>query len=168
MTKNKLLLFLVVFISITLSSCIYERGDDYVPYISSYEPVIMERNDFEKAIQIKEKQNMKKAGKIYVYNQWIFISDLHKGFHIYDNSTPENPKLTAFLEAPGATDMAIRNETIYINQAVDLVAISINPNTKQVQVLKRIPNTFPILTSPDGFYQPVDTNQQIVVDWIKK
>lgn len=156
-------------ILLTASSCIFDRReDDYIPYASNYAPVVLNRADFEKSIKFSGTKSMQKAGKIYVYNQWIFISDTNKGFHVYDNTDPEAPVLKNFIEAPGVTDMAIRNNTIYINQAVDLVALTINPVTEQVQVLKRIPNIFPVKVSPDGFYQPVETNKEVVVDWIQK
>lgn len=166
--KNLKLLFFTVTLAGTLSlqSCFYNYHDDddfpSTPQYSQYTPVIMSREQMVNSIKMSEPKSMKKAGKIYVKDSYIFITDENKGFHIYDNSNPNAPQLIGFLEVPGATDMAIKNNTIYINQAVDLVAVSLNNN--QVTVQKRIANTFPQKISPDGFNHYAGENE-IIVDW---
>ncbi|UUV21066.1 hypothetical protein [Paenimyroides aestuarii] len=147
-----------------LQSCWYTSGvDDFPePRYSQYTPITLSRAQLEGSIGMSEPRAMIKAGKIYVKDSFIFITDENKGFHIYDNSNPNAPQLTGFLYAPGATDMAIKNNTIYINQAVDLVAISFNNN--EVTVHKRIQNAFPQKLSPDGWQHQVGENE-IIVDW---
>lgn len=167
MKNLKLLLYATSIAGLlTLQSCIYNYHDDdggpSVPHYSQYEPIIMSREQLENSIKMTTPKNMVKAGKIYVKDSYIFITDENKGFHIYDNSNPNAPKLTGFLEVPGATDMAIKNNTIYINQAVDLVAVTINNNA--VTIHKRIKNTFPQKNSPDGWQHYAGENE-IIVDW---
>jgi len=167
MKNLKLLLFTVTLAgTLSLQSCFYNYHDDddfpSTPQYSQYTPVIMSREQMVNSIKMSEPKSMTKAGKIYVKDSYIFITDENKGFHIYDNSNPNAPQLTGFLEVPGATDMAIKNNTIYINQAVDLVAVSLNIN--QVTVQKRIANTFPQKISPDGFNHYAGENE-IIVDW---
>lgn len=166
MKNLKLLLFTVTLAgTFSLQSCFYNYHDDddfTTPQNSQYTPVIMSREQMVNSIKMSAPKSMKKAGKIYVKDSYIFITDENKGFHIYDNSNPNAPQLTGFLEVPGATDMAIKNNTIYINQAVDLVAVSLNNN--QVTVQKRIVNTFPQKISPDGFNHYAGENE-IIVDW---
>lgn len=155
-------------INIFLVSCPFER-DMY--FYSDYEPEIMERDVFEKSIELlsisSEKPQVKNAGKIYLQGDYMFIGDTNKGFYIYDNTNPKAPKLKAFLKVPGATDLAIRNGVFYVNQAVDLVAFSLDVGSLQINIHKRIRNTFPVLYSPDGYYIPNDQSG-IVVDWHKK
>lgn len=162
--------FLVILLGCLVSLCSmtcegddYERGRD-----SDYEPITLDRTNFDNSIRFGVSNPMKQAGKIYVYKQWIFISDLNKGFHVYDNTNPETPVLKSFIEVPGATDMAIRNDIVYINQAVDLVAIQVDPNKSEVKVLKRIQSVFPTKKSPDGFIYGMKTDKKVVVDWVKK
>jgi len=166
MKNLKLLLYSITLVtSLSLQSCFYNYHDDDdfpTPQYSQYTPVIMSRAEMVNSIKMTEPKSMIKAGKIYVKDSYIFITDENKGFHIYDNSNPNAPKLTGFLEVPGATDMAIKNNTIYINQAVDLVAVSLN--NMQVTVQKRIANTFPQKISPDGRYHYAGENE-IIVDW---
>lgn len=167
MKNLKLILYSVTLVAtLSLQSCFYNYHDDDnftpTPPYSQYKAVIMSRQQLESSIKMTAPKNMIKAGKIYVKDTFIFITDENKGFHIYDNSNPNAPKLTGFLEVPGATDMAIKNNTIYINQAVDLVAVTINNGT--VAVNKRITNTFPQKNSPDDWQHYAGENE-IIVDW---
>lgn len=162
MKNLKIILFSITLVTtMSLQSCFYTVDDEPSRY-SPYEPVYMNRQQLESSIKMSAPRTMVKAGKIYVKDQYIFITDENKGFHIYDNSNPNAPKLVNFLEVPGATDMAIKNSTIYINQAIDLVAVTISTNS--VTVHKRIPNTFPQKVSPDGWGHPSSENE-IIVDW---
>ena len=74
-----------------------------------------------------------------------------EGFHIIDNSDPEDPKPLAFLRIPLATDLAIRNNTIYVHHAVDLVAFNYSAVNNSLNILHRERNVFPALRSPEGW-----------------
>jgi len=132
---------------------------------SSYEPVLLSRSDFEKSVAISNTVAIGVSGKIYVKDNLLFINELRKGFHVYDNSDPANPKAIKFLEAPGSTDLVIRDNMIYINQATDLIAVEYNVRTNTASLTKRIPNTFPQLRSPDGFDAYDIPENSIIVDW---
>lgn len=134
-----------------------------------YIETVMNRGEFENSVKISPPQKINKAGKIYLKDNYIFIGDTNKGFHIFDNSNPGTPLAIGFIEMPGVTDIAIREDVFYANQAVDLVTFKLKMETKEVEVLKRIRNTFPALVSPDGIHAFSDSTQ-VVVDWnlIKK
>ncbi|WP_370408678.1 hypothetical protein [Tenacibaculum dicentrarchi] len=134
---------------------------------SSYEPVIIKRADLNASIAFQDTEVMSESSKIYIFNDYIFINDKRKGFHIFDNSDPKNPIKKKFLKIPGATDISIRNNTFFINQATDLVSLSINIDASTFTINKRLENVFPKLESPDGFYGNVK-NEEIIVNWIKK
>ncbi len=94
----------------------------------------------------------------------MFINEVREGFHIIDNSDPKNPKRIKFIRVLGATDLAIRDEVIYINQATDLIATKFDQNNGII-VTKRIKGIFPELMSPDGFYADDIPENHVVVDW---
>ena len=94
----------------------------------------------------------------------MFVNDVNKGFHIYDYSNPKNPIRTNFINVPGATDLAIKGNTIYINQAVDLVTATFNPATKIFTVTNRNRNVFPQKQAPNGF-QGYTKENEIIIDW---
>ncbi|TMM53210.1 hypothetical protein FEE95_19270 [Maribacter algarum] len=167
--KNQKFLY-VVLICIALQSCClppFDCNDDFVePFSgSNYEPVFLNRTDFEKSVSVKNSLAIGTSGKIYVKDNLLFINELNKGFHVYDNADPANPKAIKFLEAPGSTDLAIRRDMIYINQATDLIAVEYNSETNTANLTKRIPNTFPQLRSPDGFDAYDVPENSVVVDW---
>ncbi|ATA68330.1 hypothetical protein CGC48_06620 [Capnocytophaga cynodegmi] len=162
----KIYLFFTL-MSFALFSCPHSRDDIYY---SAYEPEIMERSAFENSITLVKTSgnaNVKNAGKIYLKDSYMFIGDTNKGFYVYDNSNPEKPELKVFLKIPGATDLAIRGDVMYVNQVVDLVAFSFDISQNKITIHDRIRNTFPALRSPDGYY-PVSSEGKVVVDWHKK
>ncbi len=163
-------LTIILFFGIIFQSCCTFYGDceDDVRGIfidSQYTPVLLERTDFEASVALTNPTTIGTSGKIYIVNNLLFINELHKGFHIYNNSDPTNPRLLKFLEAPGSTDLAIRENMIYINQATDLIVVQYNEGSSDVSLKKRIANTFPPLRSPDGFDAYDIPENSVVVDW---
>ncbi|MHA7057706.1 hypothetical protein ACWGOQ_0010835 [Aquimarina sp. M1] len=149
-----------------LADC--ENNDDDFPIeprFSQYEPVLLDRNDFENSVSLSNPIAIETSGKIYVKDNLLFINEVHKGFHIYDNSDPTLPTPIKFLKAPGSTDLAIRNHMIYINQATDLIAIAFNNSTNEITLTKRVIKVFPELRSPDGFLPFDIPDNNVVIGW---
>ena len=155
-------LALILFSCLLLGSC-WQGNDEPEEFESMYTPITVTRAELNK-ISLQAPKSTVKNEKIYLKDQYIFVNDRRDGFHIIDNSDPTNPKKMKYLRALGSTDVAIRNDILYINQARDLVAIKINTSNNSIQLLKRIENVFPALRSPDGFEAPAD-NDKIVIDW---
>lgn len=157
-----LLLFPVMFVS-----CIFPNGndDDVIPMPqSSYEPVVMSRTEFESAVALLPNQEISKSGKIYIKGNFLFINEFRKGFHVFNYSDATNPQLIAFIKIPGATDLAVRNDKIYINQAVDLVTLQYDNVSNTISVLSRNRNIFPPMPSPDG-WPGSSSPDEIIIDY---
>jgi len=167
--KTIKLLFIVVTV-LSLQSCCFSGGcdDDIIDepqFQSAYEPVYLERTAFEESVQLLPPRAIVNSGKIYAYNDLLIVNEKNEGFHIIDNEDPTNPTPIGFVAVPGSTDVAIKEGVFYINQAVDLIAITINIQSQQLSLTKRVEEIFPILISPDGFY-PFDVPENnIVIDW---
>lgn len=166
-TKHKPLL--VTLCCLLLSSCFYFGGsDDDDPLIdivsNNYDPVVLKRDNFNTSVALMPPKNQDIMGKIYVKDNYLFINEPNKGFHIYDNANPENPVKLKFLKVLGSTDVSIKQDILYINNAVDLIALSFTNGFNEVTVSKRIENIFPELISPDGFLANVAPDE-VVVDW---
>jgi hypothetical protein len=163
MKRNLLALLFVISICALLQSCFYGNSNDENP--NRYKPIIMERSVFENAIAVTAPKNVQKAGKIYIKDTYAFVNDENEGFHVYNYSNPENPVPISFIKIPGATDLSIRNNTFYVNQAVDLVTLTYNPLTNAISIKYRNRNAFPQKIAPNG--QTVNVNDnQIIVKWI--
>lgn len=167
MKKMKIVYLLLIVLALQ-SCCIYCDDDDIgLPpdSTSAYDPVFLNRTAFENSVALQNPVAIGITGKIYVKGDLLFINELNKGFHVFDNSDPSNPIAIKFLEAPGSTDMAIRSDIIYINQATDLIAINYNASKNSVEMSKRIANTFPPLRSPDGFDSYDIPENSVLIDW---
>ncbi|MDH7447119.1 hypothetical protein [Aquimarina sp. 2201CG14-23] len=168
-TKFILLSFAFLFIQSCcpfLADC--DNNDDDIiidPISSRYEPVFIDRNDFENSVSINDPIAINTSGKIYIKDGLLFINEVRKGFHIYDNTDPTSPTPIKFLKAPGSTDLAVRDNMIYINQATDLIAIAFNTATNEITLTKRVVNVFPELRSPDGFLPYNIPENNVVVGW---
>lgn len=101
----------------------------------------------------------KKTGKIYIYNDYLFINEPNKGIHIYNNSNPAAPVNMAFLQIPGNVDLAVQNNILYADNYVDLLAFDISNinNIKQVKRVTDVFRQFYISTAQTHVYMYKDT-----------
>ncbi|MGB0788592.1 MAG: hypothetical protein ACPG7E_04255 [Marinirhabdus sp.] len=170
--KKRSATFLAALLLCTLQSCLYfvDNDDDDIiiidpPAGSAYEPLFLDRAEFEASLTLGPEQPIVDSGKIYVFNDLLFVNEKNKGFHVFQNTDPSNPQPVHFIDIPGATDIAAREGVFYVNQAVDLVAISFFVNGSDLHVSKRIKEVFPPLRSPDGFFAHNVPEGSIVIDW---
>jgi len=127
----------------------------------------------EQAVKTEAAQPMRNTGKIYLYGQYILVNEKYKGMHVIDNSNPAAPRNIAFLHIDGCIDMAMKNNVLYADNAVDLIALKTTDNFTTVQVTERIKGLFPETESPDGNWGMSTVNQfrpknGILVAWKKK
>lgn len=166
--KNKLILvFLVILLGLN-QSCWWTSGeedDDIFTNPSLYEPVILNRTVFETTTFIEEPRTIVNSGKIYVKDDYLFVNEVNQGFHIFNNSDPTNPQNIAFLQVLGSSDISIKEDILYINNATDLIAVLPNLEQNTIEITKRIQNTFPQLWSPEGFEYHGLEPDEIIVDW---
>jgi hypothetical protein len=126
----------------------------------------MKRADLEKSVFFQPiAVEMENPGKIYYKAPYIYVNERYKGVHIINNSDPRKPVNESFIAAPGCIDMAVKGNTMYLDNAVDLVAF--NLTTKEVT--KRIKAVFPEPVSPENavFYSQEDRGDYILVEWKK-
>jgi len=135
--------FLLPFIISTalLQSCVPFWGDgndDDFPMASNYEPVIMKRSVFETTTTLESTPRaIENSGKIYVKDNYIFINEVNEGFHLINNSNPANPQNIGFIKVLGSSDLSIKEEVIYINNATDLIAMTIDNTSETLTITKR-------------------------------
>ena len=156
-----------------LTSCPYERFDFDLPNTeTSYSPILMDRSQLEKSVMLTASMPLVDAGKIYTKGKWLYIVEKYKGIHVIDNENPATPINSRFIQIPGCIDLAIKENTLYADNANDLVAIDIS-NQAAIIITKRIQNAFPDLIPPDDDVLPIRFQAQnrnansVIVDWIK-
>lgn len=126
---------------------------DFYPS-SAYIPVLMNRDEMERAVKLESPRAMQEPGKIYYKNPYLFIVEKYKGVHVVDNSDAANPEKIGFIHIDGVRDIAMKNDILYADNAVDLIAIQFNASLTSVSVSKRLKNYFPEMTAPDGMGIP--------------
>lgn len=146
---------------------------DYMPSYAPFEPILMTRIDLEKSIKSISAQPFKNPGKIYIKDTTLFIIEKYKGVHVIDDSNPADPRFIQFITVPGIVDIAVKGNTMYVDNAVDLVAVDIS-DVANVKELSRVKQVFPELTPPQTDYIPsaywVENRPQntVIVEWIQR
>lgn len=137
-----------------------------------YQPILMERYELEQSISFETSRNLVKPGKIYIKENYIYISEKYKGVHIIDNTYPTDPSNIGFIRIPGCLDMAIKGNYLYVDNAVDLITIDLSELPTMV-VTKRIQDIFPELLPPGfdhipGIYKKENRPKNtVIVEWLK-
>lgn len=138
MKKNLRNVLLAVFVLSTFTQCRKDHEQMATIQIAKLMSVEQMRA---LPVGLSQPVRIQKTGKIYIYKDYLFINEPNKGIHIYNNANPAAPVNLAFLQVPGNADLAIRNNILYADSYVDLLAFDISTiaNIKQV---KRLPDVF--------------------------
>jgi hypothetical protein len=160
----------IIFVAFLLCTIAFMGSEPY--YYYEYMPVFMQRDEMERAVRLETPTPIKNPGKIYIKDQYIFINEKYKGFHIIDNSDPSSPVQKGFVHIDGCLDIAIKGNILYADNAVDLVAIQLNNELNNLSVSGRVKNAFPEPSSPDGYWYAQQFNKYrpkngIIVRWEK-
>ena len=157
----------------TLVACTGELGSALPNQeLTNYTPILTDRSVLEKAVKFTAKRDLKAPSKIYYKDNFIFVSDQHRGIHIIDNTDPTNPIKTGFIEVLGAMDMAIKGNLLFVDNATDLISIDISDKANPV-VKNRVKDVFPEPLPPDGLAIPEEYLKRnrpantVLVSWVK-
>nr|WP_321406882.1 hypothetical protein [uncultured Carboxylicivirga sp.] len=162
--KYSYILFVITLMA--LSGC---QDKTYEEYLVN-EPVYMSYEDLRKSIKEADEQPLEVPGKIYFKDNFIFINELMKGVHVYDNSNPETPVYKTFIEIPGNVDIAIKGDLLYADSYIDLVAIDISTldNPVEKHRIKSVFNYTVPETKNDYRVGSIDYSKGVVIDWSVK
>lgn len=132
-------------------------------------PTYMSLEDLRSSVKVSPPQSLQKPGKIYFKDNLIFINEELKGIHIVDNKDPGSPAFIGFIEVPGNVDMAIRDNILYADSYVDLVAFDIS-NPEDIQNVGRLKDIFPPVIPPTidiyGInYDEINEERGVIVGW---
>ncbi len=122
--KKLLPIWVFAFVALTLSSCT-DDCETTRTYRTTV-PVTISVEQIRSGISTQTPQDLVNPGKIYAKDNYLFINEVKKGIHIIDNSNPQQPKNIAFLQIPGVIDMAVKENTLYADNYIDLVTFDIS------------------------------------------
>lgn len=122
-------------------SCTKDNCKRTITHIK-YEPVYKTLNEIRVDPTVEGPRELKDPGKIYLYGTTLLINERSEGVHVVDNSNPAAPIRTAFIKIPGNVDIAMRGNTLYADNYIDLLAIDI-ADLQNIRLTKRVEDAFP-------------------------
>ena len=107
-------------------------------------------------------QQLSKPGKIFIRGNYLYINEVDKGVHIYDNSNPSEPRQVSFINIPGNLDVAVSGHYLYADMYSDLLTIDIGDpvNAKLVDTSL---NIFAYRTFQNGGWNA--NPDRVIVGW---
>lgn len=144
-----------------LQGCVKNTCDMTYTY-RQYTPIYMDEATFENSVAVEAPRNLENPGKIFVKDDFLFVSEMGKGVHIFDNSDPAAPIALSFLVVPGNFDINANCDKLYVDSSTDLLVFDIK-NPAAPSFVNRIKNTLPAMLSYRGFH--ADANMGVVVEW---
>ncbi|MEO0505845.1 MAG: hypothetical protein AAF090_06795 [Bacteroidota bacterium] len=145
-----------------------EDDSDYAEYQVA-RPIIMSKADFAASVEVVPPQPIDESGKVYAYDDYIFINDKSKGVHVIDNANPAQPIRIAFIEIPGNVDISVKNNYLYADSLSDLVVLDIS-DINNIQQINRMVDVL-----PEGIvypfevdiieYESYDYENEVLVGW---
>lgn len=164
---KKLLPYLTL--TLLLSSCFNPDNPPEFPKTSDgYKPIYASTEEIDKVV-ITDPQPLKSPGKIYIKDQYLFVNELGKGVHIFDNKDPQKPIKIAFLQIPGNVDIAIRGDILYADNLRDLININIS-KPSEAKLVNRLKDVFESQDYPpmtNVRFECVDRKKGVVIGWEK-
>ncbi|MFH1321196.1 MAG: hypothetical protein ABII90_11165 [Bacteroidota bacterium] len=130
-------------------------------------PIYMNYDELRSSVSSKSSQNLENPGKIYFKDNYLFVNEINKGIHIFDNSNPSSPQNISFINIPGNVDIAVKGDILYADNYIDLVAIDLG-NITSCNVTKRINSVFPYTVPEYDYNYPlarIDESKGIVIGW---
>lgn len=155
---------------VMLSACSRDEDEPYVYYGTQYVPVLMKYDELVSSVKQMPPRLLKNPGKIYLYSSYLIVVEKYKGFHLIDNTNPAAPQNISFVSVPGCVDVAVKDNIVFADNAVDLVTISI-ADKSQIYQTGRVAGVFPEMLPPDSRFIPYlftkenRPSQTVIVEW---
>lgn len=156
-----------IFIIISLLSVFISCEDQVLETYIANVPVYLSYNELRSSIQFETARNIEKPGKIYFYNNYLFINEYMEGVHIINNTNPSSPQNIGFIKIPGNVDISIKDNTLFADSYVDLVAMDIT-DLENIVEKDRLTNLFSyIIPAYDQNYRvdKIDQSKGVVIGW---
>lgn len=138
--KSASLIFLLFTVILLITSCKDEVMSTSTYYAKTSYIISMEKIRAINSVT-ESPRKMKIPGKIYIYDNYLFINEVNEGIHIVDNSNPSSPVFVSFINIPGNVDLSVNNNILYADSYVDLLAFDIS-NPRAITQTKRLKDIF--------------------------
>lgn len=138
----------------------------YETYLANT-PVYKSYDELRASVHAESAREIVHPGKIYFKDNYIFINEEMAGVHVIDVSNPTDPQNVAFITIPGNVDIAIKENVLYADSYIDLVAVDVE-DLSDIHEVGRVEDIFPyIVPEYDTDYRlgEIDEERGVVVGW---
>ncbi len=161
--KTKIYFSTIALLLVFLSGCTDKIVESYM----ANSPIYLSYEDLRSSVTTESSRPLQHPGKIYFKDNYIFVNEIYEGVHVYDLSDPASPSEVAFITIPGNVDIAIKENVLYADSYVDLVALDLS-DLANIHEVGRVEDIFPYLI-PEYDYDyrlgNIDKDKGVVVDW---
>jgi len=131
-------------------------------------PVYLSWEDLRSSVVDTLPEEISQPGKIYIIGNWLLVNEFNKGIHVINDADPAHPEIISFINIPGNVDMAVKDNILYADSYVDLVALDIS-DMENVKEVARFEDVFNYSLPPyesNSRIGAVDQTRGVVVDWV--
>ena len=121
---------------LSFSSCLKDSCKEQKTFVQ-YMPVYLTKAQFRTDIKSESTRKLENPGKFYFYKTYLFINDQGKGIHVYDLKDETRPVKLTFYNIAGNFDIAIKDNILYADNVIDLIALDIS-DISYPKLVKRI------------------------------
>ena len=131
-------LFLMLALALAGLSC-EEKNRDNLEEFQIAVPITMGEDEFRNSIDVIAPIPVEESGKIYAYENYVFVNDQYRGIHVIDNSNPFSPNKISFINIPGNVDIAVKDNVLYADSIRDLLVFDIS-DIGNIRLINRLEN----------------------------
>lgn len=135
---KSLTFFFSCFLVFGFLSCNKDEPGKYADYLVA-RPLTISIQEFKNGVDIVSPQPIAESGKIYAYQDYIFVNDKFRGVHVIDNSNPASPRKVSFIKIAGNVDISIKDNFLYADSLTDLIVLDIT-DINNIQIVNRLDN----------------------------
>ena len=145
-----------------------EQPGEYADYLVA-RPLTLSIEEFKNSVDVLPPVPIDESGKIYAYNDLIFVNDKFKGVHVIDNSDPATPQKVSFIKIAGNVDISVKDDFLYADSLMDLIVIDIS-DLNNMQIVNRLENVLQDnvvwpLEAEIFEFEEIDYENEILVGW---
>lgn len=141
MKKSFFFLFAVMLTALSFQSCVKDSCEQMTTWVETT-AIFRTQAEIDAISPVSEAaRTLQNPGKLYFYNDFIFINEVREGIHIIDNRDPHNPVNTGFIKLEGNADIAIKDGRLYADCYMDLFVLDVT-DVNNVQVIERQKDAF--------------------------
>jgi hypothetical protein len=130
--------FIPCLILLSVLSCSEEDSSKYAEYLVA-RPLTISVEEFKNGVDVIAPMPIDESGKIYAYQEYIFVNDKYKGVHVIDNRNPSAPRKVGFIKIAGNVDISVKDDYLYADSLTDLIVLDIS-DIDNIRIVNRLEN----------------------------